>query len=220
MNFSLKKLYFIYFLLALSCSSSNDEPTNERAIAPQKSMDTQTPLGEHFVLETTKSILLWKGKNALITHEGSIALHRGDIYLKTNGTYTGSFEFDLKNLKAFTKANSRNISLEKHLKSGDFFDVERYPSAQLQILLDSIIDTNEHYMIVKLNLHGIDHNIETRINVSEQKDTLLFKTHLIINRHNWGITYGSELSLGDKLINKNVEVGLTAYFVKFQNNDN
>jgi polyisoprenoid-binding protein YceI len=71
-----------------------------------------------------KTTLQWLGEKVTGQHTGTIGLKDGWLNLTNNKIVSGEFNIDMTSLKE-SQANTR---LETHLKSDDFFGVEKYPA--------------------------------------------------------------------------------------------
>ena len=76
-----------------------------------------------------KPRLLWLGEKVTGQHTGTIKLQSGWLNWKDNKIVSGEFNIDMTSLKD-SEANER---LEGHLKSDDFFGVEKFPVSKLVI---------------------------------------------------------------------------------------
>ena len=86
---------------------------------------------------------------------------------------------------------SDNEKLTTHLKSADFFDVGKYPSARF-VLNSAKTEDGENYQLSgKLDLHGVTKAISfpATVSVSEGKDTVTVKSEFNINRQDFAIKY-------------------------------
>ncbi|MCX6800424.1 MAG: YceI family protein, partial [Candidatus Falkowbacteria bacterium] len=80
-------------------------------------------------INTEDSIVMWNGKKITGTEEnGKIKIKQGSLSLSNEQIVTGG-EFTI-NMDSI-KENKNTETLEKHLKSTDFFDTAQYPEAKL-----------------------------------------------------------------------------------------
>ena len=76
-----------------------------------------------------KSKLSWLGEKVIGQHTGTINLQSGWLNWQDNKIMSGEFNIDMSSIKD-TEGSER---LEGHLKSEDFFGVEKYPTSKLVI---------------------------------------------------------------------------------------
>ncbi|MDO4224571.1 MAG: YceI family protein, partial [Bergeyella zoohelcum] len=72
-------------------------------------------------------------KTAASSHEGSIKVQSGDIIMKGNNIIGGTFVLDMNSINATDVSGEAQQNLNGHLKNGDFFEVEKYPTAVYKI---------------------------------------------------------------------------------------
>lgn len=135
-------------------------------------------------------------------------------------TYVGQFtdvsatlNLDVRNpsaskLQAEVKTDSvgsLNSALDNHLKSADFLDTAKYPTAGFQATTIRLVDADTAEIKGNLTLHGVTKPIvikadfnQAGINPVDKKYTVGFDGHAEIKRSDFGINYGVPL-LGDKV---------------------
>lgn len=85
-------------------------------------------------VNASASSLKWIGYKVTGSHEGTIGLESGTLQFDDNGILTGgSFVIDMSSIDVTDMDADMNKKLEGHLKSEDFFGVENYPKARLEI---------------------------------------------------------------------------------------
>jgi polyisoprenoid-binding protein YceI len=96
-----------------------------------------------------------------------------------------------------------------HLKSPDFFDVEKYPSAAFEI---TGLEEVEGKMMLSgnLTLKDAKNNVTFPVSVSNDGNTMTLTSETFsIDRTKWNVQYGSKSifdNLGDKFINDDIEL--------------
>ncbi|MFM2285794.1 MAG: hypothetical protein RLZZ543_1291 [Bacteroidota bacterium] len=112
-----------------------------------------------------------------------------------------------------------NAKLLGHLKSDDFFSVEKNPEAQFEIVkVEAASDAasgNNSTVTGNLTIKGIAKSITFPANITIEPAQLTAKAEFNIDRTEWDIKYGSGKffqDLGDKMINDEftVKFNLTA----------
>lgn len=83
-----------------------------------------------YLVDTEKSRLEWIGRNLNNRHYGRIAIQRGELVIEGGQLTTGSIVLDMATISnQDLQDNAWNSMLIRHLKSDDFFAVERFPTA-------------------------------------------------------------------------------------------
>ena len=88
--------------------------------------------GTTYVIDST-SKLTWKGSKPTGTHTGTFNLS-GELTVDGKNITAGTFTIDVASLvnQDLTEKDGKS-KLEGHLKSPDFFDVQKYPTAKFEI---------------------------------------------------------------------------------------
>lgn len=141
---------------------------------------------------------------------------------------SGSFNYDSQNpSKSYVEAtievgsiNTRDSQRDAHLKSADFFDVEKYPnitfkSTQLEKSGDGMTITGE------LTIHGVTKNVSLNVEgpTPEIKDPwgnmrIGASGTTKIKRKDFGLEWNAALEAGGILVGEDVNITLEVQFVK------
>ena len=146
-----------------------------------------------------KTTLNWLGEKVTGQHTGTINLQDGWLTMKENKITGGEFVIDMASLKD----KEGNAMLEKHLKSPDFFDVEKFPTAKLVLKSSESFDKGSAVVKGELTIKGVTNPIEFRAATQKKDDGTWFFSNITIDRTKWNIRYGSGSffdNLGDKTI--------------------
>ncbi|MCB0735701.1 MAG: YceI family protein, partial [Bacteroidetes bacterium] len=91
-----------------------------------------------------------------------------------------------------------------HLKSGDFFQVDSFPTATFEV-----VSVNGNTITGNLTIKGITKSIEIPADVQIAENRLTASSSFTINRNDWGITWGSAAQpidfLKDNLIKEEIQ---------------
>ncbi|MCZ2338205.1 MAG: YceI family protein, partial [Chitinophagales bacterium] len=83
---------------------------------------------------TKTSSIVWKGYKLMKTHQGTLKLKSGSLKFDGERLVGGEFVVDMKSLEnTDLSSGSGKEKLEGHLKSEDFFAVEKYPTASIRL---------------------------------------------------------------------------------------
>jgi polyisoprenoid-binding protein YceI len=151
------------------------------------------------IADTAKTKLSWLGEKVLGQHTGTINLQSGWINWQDNKIVSGEFAIDMKSLK-----DSENTKmLMNHLKSDDFFGVEKFPVAKLVITGSTPFDKGTGVVSGNLTIKDITNPIEFKAAMQKKDDGVWFFTNIVVDRTKYNIRYGSGSffdNLGDKTI--------------------
>lgn len=181
---------------------------DKKAKAPAADMQT-------FKIDVKESMINWTGtKKVGDAHTGSISLKEGQVETKKGEIVGGSFKVDVATLTDSDMAAKPEYQkkLETHLKSADFFNVEKFPEATFKI--SKIEKKSDKEIMIKgdLTLIGVTKPLEFPATIAMDKDMIKGEAKVKIDRTKWGLKYGSgdffkELT-ADKIINNEFELNL------------
>jgi polyisoprenoid-binding protein YceI len=207
---------FLYFGIFNGCGKSD----KEAQITPQEK--TTGKKGNKTVkISTGESIVKWLGKKVTGKHNGTINLSNGEIYLDKDNVVGGNFEIDMKTIAINELTGQDSAKLSKHLKSDDFFSVEKNPVSKFEITeISPLNDPNntKYNFTVKGNLtiKEITKGISFPAFIKVENGIMTSESDFDIDRTQWDIRYGSGKffeNLGDKIIydNFNIQFKIKAY---------
>lgn len=67
------------------------------------------------------------------SHDGTVNVKSGDMIMKGNELVGGSFILDMTSINATDLSGEYQGKLNGHLKNGDFFEVDKFPTATFKI---------------------------------------------------------------------------------------
>jgi len=160
---------------------------------------------------STESELKWIGKElSTDTHTGTLVLKNGKIDVNANGVIHGEVEIDMTTITVTDMQGKWGKKLEGHLKSPDFFDVEKYSSAFITFQSDeNPIKNNQINLTGELTIKDITHPISFTAELLQKKPTLKAKASMSFDRSEYDVRFRSGKffeNLGDKLILDDIEV--------------
>ena len=110
----------------------------------------------------------------------------------------------------------RKASLMNHLKSQDFFGVDKFSTASITFQSNqSKIKNNQLDLNAFLTIKKITHPIDFSAEIIEVKPSLKAKASLVFDRSKYDVRYGSGKffeNLGDRLILDEVNVTVDLHF--------
>ena len=72
-------------------------------------------------------------KSEASSHDGTVKVKSGDMIMKGNQLVGGTFVLDMTSITSTDLTGEYQQKLNGHLKTGDFFEVEKYPTATFKI---------------------------------------------------------------------------------------
>ena len=146
-----------------------------------------------------KTTLQWLGEKVMGQHTGTINLKDGWLTLNNNQIVSGEFNIDMASIKE----SESNQMLEKHLKSDDFFDVAKFPTAKLVLTGSDPFDKGIAVVRGSLTIKGVTNPMEFKALLQKKDEGTWFFANIVIDRTKFNIRYGSGSffdNLGDKAI--------------------
>ena len=178
----------------------------------------QSPRDGVHQIDTEKSRIEWMGRNLLSTHHGTLKLLRGEIELRNAHPTRGEFTVDMNSIENsdISDPEMRNVLIH-HLKSDDFFLVERFPTARFDLAAitprPNVPPGNPNSDVKgSLTIKDVTREIDFPAIIAITPDgTLAADAHLDIDRTQWNVLYGSGKffeKLGKHLVNDTISLVL------------
>lgn len=179
----MKKLLFLPLLAVLALA----------ATAPQ-----------NYTVDTSSSNIVWTGYKVTGKHTGTVKVKNGTLVL-TDGQLTGgTFEADMTSITDTDLEGEWAAKLVGHLKSDDFFGVEKYPTTKFVITRAIPQDTKGNYKVIgNLTIKETTKEIKFLANLTESNGVVTASGKMTIDRSEYNVKYGSGSffdGLGDKTI--------------------
>lgn len=163
-----------------------------------------TPEVESLSVNVEKSNIVWNGYKVTGSHTGNIQLKSGKLDFEGDKLVGGNFEIDMTSITCTDLEGEYNQKLVGHLKSDDFFSVEKNPTAKFVITQVVSRGTPGDYKIVgDLTIKGITKQIKFFTNVKEENGQKVATSEIKIDRSEFNVRFGSGSffdNLGDKTI--------------------
>ncbi|MFN3405932.1 MAG: YceI family protein [Cytophagaceae bacterium] len=163
-------------------------------------------------VDKNKSKVAWVGKKVTGEHSGFIQIADGKL-LAEGGTFTGgSFSIDMNSITCTDlKDAGYNGKLVGHLKSEDFFGVEKHKTSNLVITKITSTGKDQYNVKGNLTIKGITKEIEFPATITVNANDVTAKAKIVVDRTLYDIKYGSGSffdNLGDKAIDNNFELNV------------
>jgi polyisoprenoid-binding protein YceI len=179
----MKKLFFLPVLALMVIAAS----------APQT-----------YNVDVKSSNIVWKGYKVTGEHTGDVKLKSGSIQFTDGALTGGTFVVDMTSITNTDMEGEWSDKLVGHLKSEDFFGVEKYPTAKLVVSRAIPQDTKGNYKVLgKLTIKETTKDVKFFVNVTEEGNSVKATGSLKVDRSDYNVRYGSGSffdGLGDKTI--------------------
>jgi YceI-like domain len=208
-------------------SACNNAPDSDKAVTSE-AKEVVAASGTGLKLDTALSKIKWVATKVSAYHTCTINRKSGELKATDSTLTGGNFVLDMNSILVSGPAGSdpaMNAKLNGHLKSGDFFDVEKNPEATFVItevkpFTGAVKDTTDprqesiseykvpnptHTVSGNLTIKGTTKNISfpARITVAASSVDAIAKFN--IDRTQWNIVYPGK---PDDLIRNDIHLGI------------
>lgn len=196
----------MFSLLLYSCVGKHNSDAQKATVTKEISKPTSDVIGDTVQINLAKSKIHWKGTkmHGIGKHYGEIHMKSGYFIVENQQLVSGNFIVDMTTLHVTDIPEHETIpikNLNNHLKSPDFFDIEKFPISQFQISNVKEIVSDSILVTGNLTLKNSTKNIE----FSAKYQNNSFTTRFTFDRFQWNIAY--EGNLADKtLVDKDIEL--------------
>lgn len=150
---------------------------------------------------------------------------------KVHGRFTqwsGTLEFDEKNPAAShveveidtASVDTKDAQRDGHLKSPDFFDVEKYPKITFKSTSVEVVGENHYHVKGDFTLHGVTHPVTLDAEYAGRAKHPMggeragFSARTSINRKDYGVAFNIVMEAGGLALSEKVEIELELQAVK------
>jgi len=185
---------------------------HEEAPTSVKSKIEVSKAATAFKVNTEQSKLTWLAKKVTGEHAGTINVSAGSLLIEKNVLKGGSFDLDTKSITVTDITDkTSNAKLLGHLKSDDFFAVDKFENAKFVITSASIKGGGLYAIKGNLTIKGITNELSFPANLSVDKNKVLATAKIIVDRTKFDIKFRSKNffeNLGDKTIYDDFELNI------------
>lgn len=150
------------------------------------------PMGQTFIIDTQKSVVTWIGATILSSkeeHLGYVHISKGELMIEKNQLLGGTVDIDMNSIEYGDKKNTNTPVT--HLKSSDYFDVERFPISTIVITRVDSVSGKTINITGNLTIKGITRSVNFPAEIQIKDGIVEANGKLTIDRTDWGIRYRS-----------------------------
>ena len=185
-------------------------------------LPTPIAMAETLKADLNTSVIEWVGEKVAGKHTGTVKLKSGQVEFKEGKPVGGEFVIDMKTIKNLDLESAEwNAKLVNHLKSDDFFNVAKYPTAKFAITSIKPASGPDKFTIAgKLTVKNITKPLSFPATIKQAKSGAWTATaDFKVDRLKWDIRYNSgkffdPKQLGDKMISDDIKFTLKMATVK------
>lgn len=183
---------------------------------PGKKASTTSVAATTLPVNTASSTMTWNAKKFGGEHMGNVKLASGNLEVNGRKLVGGTFVVDMTSITDTDITNENfNKKLTDHLKSEDFFSVEKHPNATFKITKVSPIAKPKagepNYSVTgDLTIKGITNAITFPANVKIDGKSAEAAAKIELDRTKWDIKYRSGMlgTAADKVIDDTFTIDL------------
>jgi len=209
----MKKTTLISALAIITASVMIISCGKDKPVTSESNEVLTTTDGQVYAIDTLNSKAEWKGfkvvKSDNTSHIGSLKFESGEVTVKDKKLESGQFVIDMTSItNEDLKDSEANGKLLGHLKSADFFDTTKFPTASYEITKVTAAPEGSDYNTVldgNLTLKGITKPFNFNANVKLDKGELLIATEpKDISRDEFGIKF--QMPAAEGLIKNEINI--------------
>jgi polyisoprenoid-binding protein YceI len=157
-----------------------------------------------YSVDTAESVINWRGYKVTGQHHGTVRIKSGELQYEGDQLTSGAFAIDMTTITVEDLEGEWKKKLEGHLKSDDFFGVEKYPAAIFEITeVISRGKPGDYRITGNLTIKESTNPIKFNALVTEEGGKRTATAEVTIDRSEYEVRYGSGSffdNLGDKTI--------------------
>ena len=198
----------ILILFIVSCEKSSKKKINTSL--PKSTLSLSS--GD-YIMDNDNSSIKWTGRElSTKSHYGSLQMKNGSLTVNTDGTVNGIIKIDMTTIDCEDLQGRSKASLERHLRSDDFFSVESHPIATLTFKSEGGIGAgNKLAFNGDLEIKGISHPISFESELKSVDPKVSALVDMTFDRSKYNVRFRSGTffqNLGDKLIYDDIEISV------------
>ncbi|WP_266204409.1 YceI family protein [Pontibacter kalidii] len=192
---------FAAALLFTACSSEAENTTETTAVTAEA--PAAAAEGETYQIAQDQSNVKWHGTKVGGEHMGEIKVQNGELTVAGDQLTGGTIVIDMNSITNTDLEDAEyNGKLVGHLKSDDFFGVEKFPTATFEItsaspIADAAAGQPNYNVEGNLTIKEKTEKVSFPATVSVDNGTVNAKADVKVDRSKFDVRYGSETLLGE-----------------------
>jgi polyisoprenoid-binding protein YceI len=162
----------------------------------------------NYTIDPATSTIGWIGENVTgKKHNGNVKVKSGSFTLLNGELQGGEIIIDMRTIKNEDLAGDGQAKLESHLKSDDFFGVDKHSEAKYVIKSATKKDKIQYDIVGDLTVKGITKELKTSLIIAPNGGGASVAGAIAFDRAAFDVKYGSGKffdNLGDQMIKDEV----------------
>lgn len=178
--------------------------------------DVSAPAGDTFVVDRVHSEVSFRVRHLIAKVQGRFDDFTGTLKIVANKPEASSIEFSIK----AASINTANEGRDRHLRSADFFEVEKFPEITFKSTKVVPVDADTFNVTGVFTMHGTSRELTLSVEYAGMmKDArgrtkAGFSLETKLNRKDYGIVYNTALETGGFVLGDDVEVSINLAFAQ------
>lgn len=123
--------------------------------------------------------------------KGNISPAQGAITLSGLQVLEGQFTVNMNSITCSSLSGMSKVKLVNHLKSEDFFDVAKYPTATFVLSSATLQEKDTYNVSGKLTIKGNTQPVVFPASIRRENNRLLINADITVDRSRFDVRYGS-----------------------------
>jgi len=142
-------------------------------------------------VDAASSTISWKAEKTTGSHLGTIAIKSGSLTMYCGQLSKGTVLIDMGTMAVTDLSAPDKQKLENNLRGDNFFDIEKFPEARLEIVsVDHKSEKVHHFVTVlgNITLHGVTKQLVFTATVSKSdRNSFVGQSNIVLNRKDFNI---------------------------------
>ena len=182
-------------------TAANENNTSASSLSP----------GQKYTIDTKESVITWTGSMVLASEEhiGYVHISKGELMIEKGQLVGGTAEIDMNTIEYKDKTN-KNTPIN-HLKSPDYFDIEKFPISTIAITRVTSVNDKTLKVTGNLVIKGVARSVTFPANMEVENGIAKANGKLTIDRTDWGIRYRSGKFfdiVADQIVSDSIEFNI------------
>ncbi len=176
-----------------------------------------TTLSGDYTLDTAHSRLGFLARHAMVTKvRGLFKDFEGQIHIDGQDPTRSSAEVTIQ----VASIDSQQADRDAHLRSADFFDVEKYPTITFKSTKAEVVDENTYRLAGDLTIRDATHPVTIDLEFTGATNDpfgffrIGFEGSVVVNRRDWGLAWNMALDTGGLLVSEKITIELDIAVVR------
>jgi polyisoprenoid-binding protein YceI len=168
-----------------------------------------------YTIDTDHSNVAFKVRHLVSKVAGEFTDFDGTITADFNNLDVSGVQFSIRT----ASIDTRNEDRDGHLRSADFFDVEKFPEITFTSTKITKVDKNSFAVAGTLTMHGVSKPTTLTVDHLGEMNAMGgtragYELSTTLDRKDWGISWNKALDSGGLILGDDVEININLEVIK------